>query len=131
MERLYRTMRADADGLPHVGRSARGLGVRLHGPHADVTPDEDGRVHPGAGGMSVTADDPARMPVARRPHWLGHGASEDPLFRLDASTVVAPLTVRLDAGAHALIDPGAVMGLDGYERALAATRPGWQREGEP
>jgi hypothetical protein len=67
MERLYRTMKAGADGLPTLGRSARSLGVRVDGPHADVRVDQGGCVLPATGGMSVTVDDPAQRPprVAR------------------------------------------------------------------
>ena len=131
MERLYRTMQTDADGLPRVGRGARMLGVRVKGHHADVAPDVDGRVHPGNGGMSVTVDDPMAMPVARRPSWLAFGASEDPLFLLGVPSVLAPLSVRSDIGAHALVEPGHVLNLETFEAALTATRPHWRGEPKP
>ena len=131
MERLYRTMRADADGLPRVGRGARLLGVRVEGPRIDVSPDDHGCVHTGTGGMSVTVDDPAAMPVSRRPRWLADGASEDPLFRLEPSRVVEPLSVRVEARAHAVIEPSVGLTLDAYETSLAATRSFWNGENQP
>ena len=105
MERLYRTMRSDPDGLPTVGRSARALGVRVEARYIDVHPDPEGRIVPGTGGMSVTVDDPRRMLVARRSRWLLQGASEDPLFVIEAARIVAPLRARVDVGAHALVEP--------------------------
>jgi len=126
MESLYRTMRADADGRPTVGRSARMLGVRVEGPHADVVLDDAGQVLPGRGGMSVTVDDPAQMAPARRPRWLGHGLSEDRLFALPAPAVGGALTVRMNRGAHGLVEPTQPRPLVAYEVDLAATRPKWQ-----
>jgi len=37
MGELYPSMKSDADGEPTVGRAARTLGVRVEGPHVDVT----------------------------------------------------------------------------------------------
>ena len=114
-----------------VGRSARMLGVRVGGVHADMSPDSAGCVHPLRGGMSVTVDDPSLMPVFRRPRWLDNGASEDPLFSMAAASVVKPLLARQDAEAHAFVEPDGVMDLSAYEAALAATRLFWKEECQP
>ena len=124
-------MRVDPDGQPCLGRSARTLGVRVAGPHGDVRPDDAGRVHPGAGGMSVTVDDPARMPVIRRPYWVGNGTSEDPLFQLEKTHLTSPLGLRIDRGAHALVEPALPLALETYETSLAETRPRWRAVAAP
>lgn len=131
MDRLYRTMKKAPDGLPMPGRSARMLGVRVEGIHVDVRPDAQGHVLPGQGGMSVTVDDPLQMPVARRARWLARGASEDPLSAIEAMRIVPPLSVRVDAGAHALVEPAGPASLATYEADLASTRPGWELEAGP
>jgi len=77
--------------------------------------------------MSVTVDDPTLMPPARRPKWLGHGLSEDPLFRLETTGLGKDLTVRIDRGAHGLVEPAAPRPLEQFEGLLAATRERWRR----
>jgi hypothetical protein len=119
-------MKKGLEGLPVVGRSARTLGVRVEGVHKDVEWDEKGLLHPGRGGMSVTVDDPAQMPVARRPTWLGRGASEDPLFVIDARLIESPLAIRVDVGAHALVEPAMPCTLESYEADLAVTQSLWR-----
>lgn len=110
-----------------LGRSARTLGVRVDGPHADVALDALGRVVPGQGGMSATVDEAARMPPARRPKWLGHGLSEDPLFRSTSAELGEGLTVRIDRGARALVEPVRLRPLEEFEELLAASRERWLR----
>lgn len=118
-------MKAGADGLPALGRSARSLGVRVDGPHADVRIDQRGCVLPATGGMSVTVDDPAQMPPARRPTWLHHGLSEDTLFAFGSPDLPDMLAVRIDRGAHGLVEPAAPRLLSEYEADLASTRRRW------
>jgi hypothetical protein len=62
---LFRAMREDGNGNPEIGPNARCLGVR---PGIDV-PAKVGRnvVHPGQGGMSVSPDDPMKLPYFCRP----------------------------------------------------------------
>jgi hypothetical protein len=81
--------------------------------------------------MSVTVDDPLQMPVARRPRWLARGASEDPLFAIEAERILPPLSVRVDAGVHALIEPAVPRVLAAYEADLSSTRPVWELEPGP
>ena len=75
--------------------------------------------------MSVTVDDSALMPVARRPKWIASGLSEDTLFSLEADAIAAPLETHVQSRAHGLIRPRAPMPLPDYEGSLAATRPRW------
>lgn len=110
-----------------LGRSARTLGVRVEGPHADVVPDRMGRVLPATGGMSVTIDDPRRMPVARRPQWLANGLSEDPLFAFAVRELPGSLAVRIDRDCHGLVEPIEPRPLSGYEADLASTQTRWRQ----
>ena len=57
-------MKADPDGLPATGSSARTLGARIDGPIRDIAVAPDGSVSPGTGGMSVA------LGVARNLHAL-------------------------------------------------------------
>jgi hypothetical protein len=77
--------------------------------------------------MSVTVDDAHQMPPARRPRWLRNGASEDPLYVIGSAQVRAPLSVRVESGAHALVQPADRRSLKVYEADLAATREHWRR----
>jgi len=43
---MFRAMKAEADGLPKVGRSAHELGVRIDGPIRDLVVGQDGTVEP-------------------------------------------------------------------------------------
>jgi len=55
--RIVRPMYADSDGLPKIGSNRRSLlGVRSHGPNADIDSDELGNVVRNRKGLSVTAD---------------------------------------------------------------------------
>jgi hypothetical protein len=131
MDSLYRSMKKAEDGFPETGRSSRKLGVRMDGVFRDLTPDLQNRVQPKTGGLSVTVDDPSQIPPARRPRWLPCGLSEDPLFHIAPSSVGSSLTIRVDAGAHALVEPAEPMLLPDYETAIEATRPHWQEAPPP
>jgi len=120
---LYRGMREAADGKPKCGATARTLGVRVPD---DVAPDEEGRVHPGRGGMSVAPDDPMRLRAHRRPRALG-GTGPDPVFSTVADQLGGALAVRLDGRTHALVEPNAPMDLPFYVRSLHSTRPLWTK----
>ena len=121
-------MKQDPDHLPKLGRSARTLGVRVEGSYQDVQLDGEGQVIPGKGGMSVTVDDPSKMPPARRPRWINNGRSEDPLLYIEYHRIQAPLTVRIDRDAHAMIEPTELRLLTDYEKDIASTRPHWVLE---
>jgi hypothetical protein len=144
MPLICRVMKIDGD-KPGVGRGAALLGVRVGaGAYDDVNPDDDGRVQPGQGGMSVSPSIdtlptnrlprrlreayPGRFPDAagsNRMHcWLlGEGA-------FDTGSVAERLALRpdpADPGRHGFVEPDAIMQLADYEAALAATQNQWRR----
>jgi hypothetical protein len=136
MPLIYRAMTVGADGKPKVGPTARTLGARVPpDPKPDVTPDANGAVRPGTGGMSV-APNWRRLPTHRIPKRLrhivpkAHGKNEDACWCLGdgpfADGPVAPgLSLRVDAPRHGLVEPDAVMTAPAYQDALAATRDDW------
>ncbi|MGH9892176.1 MAG: hypothetical protein ACREA0_09385 [bacterium] len=123
---VFRAMRADLDGQPRVGRSARGLGVRITGRFADLPVGADGSVQPGTGGMSVAVGEARHLPKHRRPRSLG-GEGRDPIFSLHMAELADGLAVRVDRDPHALIEPALRCPLPDYEQALASTRPSWSK----
>lgn len=122
---MFRAMKADHQGLPVTGETARTLGAR---PGVDITEDASGMVHAGPAGMSVTLDDPMQMPKVRRPQNLG-GSSRDPLFcmrvsRLSHSLRLSPPSSR-DSW-HGCITPGQTCLFREYQHNLHLTRPCWE-----
>ena len=100
---VYRAMKAAGDALPVIEATARGLGAR---PGVDI-PLADGMVAPATGGMSVTADDPSKLPRHRLPVKMG-GEGRDPVFQLDRAQLPTTLVVRRDepnAAYHAFVEP--------------------------
>lgn len=126
MVELYRSMKVAADGLPEPGPSARTLGVR---PGRDVSALADTEmVQPGSGGLSVTPDDPMRLPDYRRPKSLG-GRGQDPVWMISDADLSADLMWRADPNKpadHGFIEPNRTMALQEYQDALANTRSRWQ-----
>jgi len=125
-EKLYRAMKQAADGLPAVGRSGRMLGVRIGGETADIPVDAEGAVRPGTGGMSVTVQDHRKLPRWRLPRSLG-GEGRDPVFELESPALPTELSLRVEAGAHGLVEPAAPCAVGDYEASLASTRSAWKR----
>lgn len=119
-------MRADVDGLPELGATARSLGAR---PGRDIKVDANGLVQPGPGGMSVTMADPARMPRPRRPRSLG-GEGRDPLFRMRSDALPTELVLRPDEvrpqTKHACVTPAEECLFENYQDSLHETRPRWE-----
>jgi hypothetical protein len=106
-----------ADGaLPMVEQSGRGLGVRADGKHADVHPDAEGLVHPGAG-MSVAPDDPMLLQQHRRPIEYG-GTGDDPLWMIIDEDLSEEVTVQLRQAAW-----GGIQGLL-LKRSVSAVMAG-------
>jgi hypothetical protein len=136
MPLIYRAMTVDADGRPKVGPTARTLGARVPpDPKPDVTPDSNGMVQPGTGGMSV-APNWRHLPTHRIPKRLrhlvpkAHGKNEDACWRLGDGPfadgpVAEGLSLRVDAPRHGLIEPDAVTAEPAYQAALAATGGEW------
>ncbi|RKQ86892.1 hypothetical protein C8N24_4908 [Solirubrobacter pauli] len=113
-------MKVDGD-RPQVGDSARQLGVREPD---DVVPDDEGKVHPGGGGMSVTPDDPWELPPYRRPEEYG-GTGKDPVWRIDEDQLGSSLNFVPDAVFHGVIEPAAAVQLSMFRATLAETQPYW------
>ena len=123
---IFRAMKAEADGLPRVGRSGRELGVRIDGPVRDIPVGEDGMVEPETGGMSVALDAAENLPKPRLPRLLG-GEGRDPVFTMFAGEIPGTLALRPDRYPHALVEPGCRCALRDFESDLAGTRPFWTR----
>ena len=128
---VFRAMTAASDGLPLEGRSARLLGVRVPD---DVKPDEEGRVHPGQGGMSVAPGSIWNVPTHRRPRGMGQGSSghaEDRVYSVATTEVLsAGLVVRNDPirpSKHAFVEPQEPTEMTTYEKLLSSTRPLWRQ----
>lgn len=120
---VFRAMKEDSNGKPLTGRSARTLGVRIGGPRIDI-PIRAGRVYPQTGGMSVTPDDPMRLPLMRLPKSLG-GEGRDPVFYLQVPNLSPALNLRRDTPTHALIEPAQCCLFKEFEQNLYGTKEKW------
>ena len=112
-------------GAPLVGTGDAMLGARVP---IDIKTDLDGLVHPGRGGMSVTPDDPARLPPHFRPASLG-GFGKLPVFGVETTKLGDLLFYRPDLKKptrHGYVEPRTVMAIAAYQVAIAATGPHWQ-----
>ncbi len=126
MTELFRGMKEEPKGMPEIGETSRSLGVR---PGFDVPATAAGDlVQPGQGGMSVSPDDPLRLPYFRRPPALG-GTSKDPVWRLRAADLGPDLNYRPDPAhpAHGFVEPSRSLTLAEYQRALTQTQRLWQK----
>jgi len=100
------------------------LGARVG---VDVRPDAAGNVQPAQGGISVTPEDPSRLPPHLRPIRLG-GQCGLPLFKIDDGSLgraLAYLPSPKKPTRHGLIEPAALMAIGNYQSALAATSVAW------
>jgi len=126
----FRSMTPSTDGLPTLGRSRRQLGVcEPPSPDPDIIPDEQSRVNPGTGGLSVAPDSVWNLPNHRRPRYLGNGSSgpvADRVYLIHEASLPGSLSLRRDKPLHALIEPALLMPLQEYEGALGSTRPQWR-----
>ncbi len=117
-------MERDAKGQPLCGTEPNRLGVR---PGVDVAPDPAGQVVGGTGGLSVTPDDPHRLPPHVRPVRFG-GRGHLPVFQLPFTDLGIKLAYRPSRNhpkKHGYIEPRAEMSLNGYQEALALTQSAW------
>ncbi|MGC1549090.1 MAG: hypothetical protein WA777_11230 [Rhodanobacter sp.] len=127
-------MLADEYGKPLPGDEALQLGVRLQlveDDGNDIPKDESGNVHPDTGGMSVTADDPKKLPGHRRPLWLGGRSKRGQLFVIERRYVPNSLSLRKDDEYHHLVEPMREMAFEEYVDELVSTRPHWNLVPEP
>lgn len=117
----------DERSRPKVGTKNLMLGARVP---TDIKPDGDDAVHPGTGGMSVTPEDPARLPPHLRPTSLKGGQSTLPVFWISDTKLGETLRFRPDARhpeRHGYVEPAVVMKLTAYQDALAGTEEAWVR----
>jgi len=119
-------MKAEADGLPKVGRSSREIGIRIERPIRDLHVGEDGTVVPGTGGMSVALDAARNLPKPRLPRSLG-GEGRDPVFTMLKTAVPVTLLARVDRYPHAFVEPIRRCPLLEFESDLASTRSFWSK----
>jgi hypothetical protein len=123
--KIFRAMSRALDGGPICGSGPCMLGVRVP---LDIAPDEAGNVHPGRGGMSVTPDDPARLPPHLRPISLG-GLGKLPVFAIEVGRLGPHARHRPDPRRptrHGFVEPAISMSLSSFRTALATTRAAWR-----
>jgi hypothetical protein len=109
---------------PLCGTGSSQLGAREN---IDIHPDDQGNVQPGKGGMSVTPDDPKRLPPHYRPQNLG-GLGRLPVFSISEQQLGQDLVYRPDPKKptqHGFIEPGMMMKQTLYQNALAKTEKDW------
>jgi hypothetical protein len=126
MTQLFRAMKEAGHGQCEVGESARALGIR---PRIDVPATNPGdTVHAGQGGMSVSPDDPQKLPYFRRPPQFG-GTGKDPVWTIRDEELGPDLCYRPDPNRpdHGFIEPARPMPLSEYQQALARTQPLWRK----
>jgi hypothetical protein len=147
MPLIWRVMKIDGD-KPQVGRGGTLLGVRVGtvgpGQRSDIDQDEEGLVHPGRGGMSISPNVDALPPhcLPRRlrekyPDRFPQAKGQDTLHcwclgegPFEAAPVAERLSLRLDPDRpdrHGFVEPAATMTLQDYETALAVTQGHWRR----
>lgn len=115
----------EANGQPAVGGNARSLGAR---PNVDIPIDEDGRVHPKTGGVSVAESDPMTLPAHRRPPSLG-GTGKDPVWAIYEDALGDRLALNDDPEIpnHGWLEPATSMTFTNYQAALSETASSWRR----
>ena len=141
MPLIFRVMKIE-NGRPKVGATGMCLGVRV-GPRpppqvADITPDGNGDVHPGTGGMSVRASildfPPMMVPTIylRLVPTAYYGKKDRRIWKMGegpfvSGPVAEALELRVDSGdnTHGLLEPGKAMPASGYQSALAETKDKW------
>jgi hypothetical protein len=89
-------------------------------------------VQPGQGGLSVSPDDPGKLPFYRRPAAF-QGTGRDPVWVIESADLGSDLTYRPDPrnAGHGFIEPARPMTLDEYQRALQQTQSLWQKVTSP
>jgi hypothetical protein len=117
-------MKKGDNGWPVLGRSATSLGVRLP---QDISPDENGQVTPGTGGMSVSPmlfHFPKVLLPRRFQHLVpsARGSNKNYVWRMGVSP---GLILAVDRPDHGTVQPDSLMLLASYEKALAQTRKEW------
>jgi hypothetical protein len=129
--RVLRSMIADEDGLPMLGKTGRYLCCRSSGKFRDLDIGEDGTVGPGDGGVSVSPPPVHNLHPSKRPPTSEHpdGYGEDPIFELETEELPGELEYRADPkdpDRHGFIEASRRMPFEEYQRAIQATRTLWR-----
>ena len=128
MPLVYRAMKRDADGLPHVAPTASGLGVR---PNIDIDVDHQGYAVVNHKGMSVSPSW-REISIFRIPKRLGgQGSNRTYCFMMGTGPfqqeALAPgLELVPNSPTHGVVRPEKSVPLHEYEADIAATRSDWQ-----
>ena len=126
---LFRSMKVDGD-RPSLGPTTRQLGLRTNaGDQSDIVTDDEGNVHPGEQGLSVTPDDPTRLQPYRRPPEWGGKRSCPPVWCIRIDALDSDLAYHPDSrnpDTHGFISPAQVMPLEQYRQAIESTRDRWE-----
>jgi hypothetical protein len=126
---LFRSMKSGGEH-PALGPTTRQLGLRTNaGEESDITIDDNGLVHPGNEGLSVTPDDPMRLKPYRRPEVWGGKKSCPPVWCIRIDRLGSDLAYREDPRNpenHGFIVPAYDMPFDQYKSAIEATRELWE-----
>lgn len=122
---FYRAMKSIGQGLPACGEGARLLGVR---PGIDIGVDDQGRVQPESGGMSVFSD-PASLPKHRKPAWMSGGEGRDPLYSIEEASLPGELAaIRDGCSCHFFWAPAMACPYRLYLSVLYGTQRSWREE---
>ena len=77
------------------------------------------------GGMSITADDPMKLPPHRRPASYD-GTGRDLVFEINGDSFGGSLSLRQDdPPGHCLVEPLSFCLFEDYQVAIYATHPFW------
>jgi hypothetical protein len=138
MPTVFRSMKADADGLPVVGDRSKELGVRVPpNRYADIDVNTAGLVVLNGMGMSVVAnwrDLPDHLIPARLSGIVPQATGSNDLrcYRLGdgafaAGLLAAGLELSLKPGSlrHGNVAPSTPITVDEFQALLAATRADW------
>jgi hypothetical protein len=123
--KLYRMMKAAADGSPGTGDRFGMLGVRptrpgRRGDVSAVGPSD--LVRTGGGGLSVFEGPLDNLPPQMKPPIAQH-----PVWEIDSADLVEGI-ISLPAGPpHYHVEPAREMTLAEYQALLAATRTWWSQ----
>jgi hypothetical protein len=121
--KLFRMMKAAADGLPEAGETFAKLGVRPARPGAkgDVkAANQTDLVRPGEGGMSVAADSVTNLLPHMRPP-----KARFPIWEIDSADLGEGLIPMPAGPPNYVIEPAREMTLDELQTLLAATGGRW------
>lgn len=137
---LYRSMKKNPnDGLPVVSDSSSGLGIRLNtlvnqiednkiDKKFDIDVNEDGKVIHSAKGLSVTPNDPYKIPVTLRPKSYKGGSPNRYIFEIPTNKIGTNLAYVPDPKNpldHGFLAPSEEMLASDYRDAIIGTRPDW------